>query len=138
MVTLWYIMVLTGTYAASNFFMKRGIKLDLDFNCYKVINKLFSFIPFTDKCKEVPKADYILIFKTLYAKCEACEIEDFEKGKGSVYQLSMVYNKNRRLIIDESKNEEEIFEKARHLARHFHLKIRDSASNRKNPIWLNP
>jgi hypothetical protein len=125
-----------GNYTASNIFMKRGVELNLDENCFTVTNKLFSLIPLPAKCENIPKPDFILVFKTLYAKCEACEIEDFENGNGSVYQLSLVYNKNRRLIVDEGKNKTDIFQKAKMLAEHFHLKIKDSASNRKQPIWL--
>jgi len=129
-------MELTGKYSASNFFMKRGIKLDLLNECYKVSNKLLSFISLPSQCSKIPKPDYILVFKTLYAKCEACELEDFDTGNGSVYQLSLVYNKTRRLIVDEGKNKEGIFTKAKLLAQHFQLKIKDSASNRKQPVWL--
>jgi hypothetical protein len=125
-----------GNYSASNIFMKRGVELDLEKNCFSVSNKLFSFIPLPSHCESIPKPDYVLIFKTLYAKCEACELEDFDSGNGSVYQLSLVYNKNRRLIVDEGKNKTDIFHKAKMLAEHFHLKIKDSASNRKQPVWL--
>jgi hypothetical protein len=125
-----------GNYSASNVFLKRGVEIDFDSNCFRVTNKLFSLIPLPSKCEKIPKPDYVLIFKTLYAKCEACELEDFDMGNGSVYQLSLVYNKNRRLIVDESKNKNEIFSKAKLLAEHFHLKIKDSASNRKQPVWL--
>ena len=130
-------MKIFGKYSASNFFMKRGIELDLDNNTYKVSEKLFSIIPIPGKTISIPKADYLLIFKTLYAKCEACELEDFENGNGSVYQLSLVYNKNRRLIIHETKKKQEIFELAKMISENMQLRIKDSASNRKQPVWLN-
>ncbi len=135
-VPLYCKMELIGKYEASNFFIKRGIVLDLLNGCYQITNKLFSLIPLPKTCEKVPKLDYILVFKTLYAKCEACELEDFENGNGSVYQLSLVHHKTRRLIVHESKNKAEIFEKAKLLAEHYHLRIKDSASNRKNPVWL--
>lgn len=131
-------MIVTGKYKASNFFMRRGIILDLEKGCYRIINKLFSFIPIKEKCVSVPNANYILLFRTLYAKCEACELEDFEKGKNSVVQLSIVFNKNRRLIIDEGNNLRELTNKAHLLAKHFNLKIRDAATNRKSARWLLP
>lgn len=87
-------------------------------------------------CEKVPKPDYVLIFKTLYAKCEACELEDFENGNGSVYQLSLVHHKTRRLIVHESKDKKDIFEKAKFLAEHYQLRIKDSATNRKSPVWI--
>lgn len=129
-------MVLIGKYQATNFFIKRGIILDLLKGCYQVTNKLFSLIPLPKKCETVPKPDYVLVFKTLYAKCEACELEDFENGNGSVYQLSLVHHKTRRLIVHESKDKKDIFEKAKLLAEHYQLRIKDSASNRKNPVWI--
>lgn len=129
-------MELTGQYSASNFFVKRGIRLDLLKGYYQIYNKLFSFISLPAKWLKMPKPEYILVFKTLYAKCEACEIEDFESGDGSVYQLSLVYNKTRRLIVHEGKDKEDVFTKAKLLAQHFQLRIKDSASNRKQPVWL--
>lgn len=129
-------MEITGNYSASNFFVKRGVKLDLLKGCYQVTNKLLSFISLPAKCERIPKPDYVLVFKTLYAKCEACELEDFDNGNGSVYQLSLVHHKTRRLIVHESKSKEQIFEKAKELAAYFHLRIKDSASNRKKPSWL--
>ncbi|MFO0356650.1 MAG: hypothetical protein ACK50A_06820 [Sphingobacteriaceae bacterium] len=116
--------------------MKRGIILDLLNGCYQITNKLFSLIPLPKTCEKVPKPDYVLIFKTLYAKCEACELEDFENGNGSVYQLSLVHHKTRRLIVHESKDKKDIFEKAKLLAEHYQLRIKDSASNRKIPVWI--
>ncbi|WP_317900007.1 hypothetical protein [Aurantibacillus circumpalustris] len=74
------------------------------------------------------------MFRTLYAKCEPCEMEDFENN--SMIQLSLVYNKNRRLIIHESKDLNEIRTTAGQLASSFNLKIRDSATDRRNPKWL--
>lgn len=129
-------MELAGNYSASNFFMKRGVKLDLLNGCYQVTNKLLSFIPLPSKCISIPKPEYILIFKTLYAKCEACELEDFDQGNGSVYQVSLVHHKTRRLIVHEGKDRADIFERAKLLAEHYHLKIRDSATNRKQPVWI--
>ncbi len=130
-------MKILGKYSASNFFMKRGVELDLENNTFRVIEKIFSIIPIPGKSIPLPKADYLLIFKTLYAKCEACELEDFENGNGSVYQLSIVYNKNRRLIVHETKKKQEVFELAKLISENLHLRIKDSASNRKQPVWLN-
>jgi len=127
---------LTGTYSASNFLAKRGIKLNLLGGYYQLSTKILHLFSVLSKHIQIPKPEYVLIFKTLYAKCEACEIEDFENGNGSVYQLSLVHHKTRRLIVDEGKNKEEIFKKAHLLAQHYHLRIKDSASNRRQPVWI--
>lgn len=128
------IMTITGKYAASNIFVKQGLTLDTEKKCYNKSSKVFSLFTFNEGCKTLPKLDYILMFRTLYAKCEPCEMEDFEKS--STIQLSLVYNKNRRLIVHESKNFKEVQTMARQLEESFNLKIRDSASDRRNPKWI--
>ncbi len=121
---------------SSNFFIKKGIKIDLLKGCYQISTKLLSFLSLPTKWVKTPKPDYVLVFKTLYAKCEACEIDDFENGNGSVYQLSLVHNKTRRLIIDEGKNKDIIFNKAKLLAANYNIRIKDSATNRRQPFWI--
>lgn len=128
-------MIVNGKYAASNFFVQQGLTLDTDKKCYNKSNKLIKLITVNEACKSLPKLDYILMFRTLYAKCEECSIEDFENS--SVVQLSFVYNKNRKLIIHESKNFSEIKELAEKLSKEFNLRIKDSASDRRNSKWIN-
>lgn len=127
-------MLVNGKYAASNFFVQQGLILDTDKKCFSKSNKLFQLFNFKEDCKSLPKLDYILMFRTLYAKCEECSIEDFENS--SVVQLSLVYNKNRKLIIHESKNFEEIKKLATELSKELKLKIKDSASDRRNSKWI--
>lgn len=127
-------MTITGKYAASNFFVRQGLILDTVKKCYSKSYKIISLFKVQEECKNLPELNYVLMFRTLYAKCEPCEMEDFESS--STIQLSLVYNKNRRLIIHESKNFKEIKEMAKQLSQSFNLKIRDSASDRRNPKWL--
>lgn len=128
-------MIVNGKYAASNFFVQQGLTLDTDKKCYNKSNKLIKLITVNEACKSLPKLDYILMFRTLYAKCEECSVEDFENS--SVVQLSFVYNKNRKLIIHESKNFAEIKELAEKLSKEFNLRIKDSATDRRNSKWIN-
>lgn len=128
-------MTVTGKYEASNFFVRQGITIDLTENCYSKFKKLFSFITVRERCSSLPKADYLLLFRTLYAKCESCTEEDYNNN--SVYQLSLVYNKNRKLIIHETGNREEVFEMSKQLASELKLRIKDSATDRRNSKWLN-
>ena len=86
--------------------------------------------------KKMPKFDYVLLFKTLYIKCEGCSPEDFEDDNGAIYQLSLVYNKNRKLIVHESKVKAEAFSLAEKLRAFYNIKIRDAAGDIRNPVWL--
>jgi hypothetical protein len=126
--------IIIGKRASSNFFRKMGTELNLEAGLYKAYESVLGMTSGT--WKKTPKFDYILLFKTLYIKCESCSTEDFENGHGAVYQISLVYNKNRKLIIHESKQKEEIFALAEKLKSFYHIKIRDAASDRRNPKWL--
>ncbi len=128
-------MKIDGKYAASNFIVQQGLILDTDKRCYVKSRKLFGMFDISDKCKPLPKLDYVLLFRTLYAKCEECSMEDFETS--SLIQLSLVYNKNRKLIVHEGRNMKESLEKARLLSDMYGLRIRDSATDRRKPKWLN-
>lgn len=127
-------MKIDGKYAASNFIVQQGLILDTDKRCYIKSRKIFGMFDISEKCKPLPKLDYVLLFRTLYAKCEECSMEDFETS--SLIQLSLVYNKNRKLIIHEGKNMKESLEKAKLLSDTYGLRIRDSATDRRKPKWL--
>lgn len=127
-------MKVEGKYASSNFLIQQGILLDTEKKCYNKTNKVLNLLTFKEVCKTLPKMNYLLMFRTLYAKCESCSVEDFENS--SIVQLSFVYNKNRKLIVHESKNFEEIKLLANQLAEEFNLRIKDSASDRRNSKWL--
>lgn len=127
--------IIIGKRASSNLFRKMGTLIDLENRLYKAYD---SFLGLTSgSWKILPKPDYVLLFKTLYIKCEGCSPEDFENGKGAVYQLSLVYNKNRKLIVHESKIMNEVFSLAEKLSSFFKIKIRDAASDRRHPKWIN-
>jgi hypothetical protein len=126
--------IIIGKRANSNFFRKLGTLLNLEEGLYKVYDNVFGIKSGT--WKKLPKFDYILLFKTLYIKCEGCSPEDFENDKGAIYQLSLVYNKNRKLIVHESKIKDDVFELAEKLKSFYHIKIKDSASDRRNPKWI--
>ena len=126
--------IIIGKRASSNFFRKMGTQLDLVNGLFKVYE---SFLGMTSgSWKKAPKFDYILVFKTLYIKCEGCVPEDFEDGHGAVYQVSLVYNKNRKLIIHESKNKDEVFSIVEKLKSFYQIKVKDAATDRRNPKWI--
>ncbi len=126
--------IVVGTRANSNFFRKMGTHLDLEKGLYMNYESVLGMT--SGSWKKNPKFDYILVFKTLYIKCEGCVPEDFDDGHGAVYQVSLVYNKHRKLIVHESKQKEEVFALAEKLKSFYHIKIKDSASNRRNPKWI--
>jgi hypothetical protein len=126
--------IIIGKRASSNFFRKMGTQLNLEKGLYKSYESVLGMT--SGSWKKTPTFDYILIFKTLYIKCEGCVPEDFEDGHGAVYQLSLVYHKNRKLIIHESKQKEEIFSLAEKLKKFYHIKIKDAASDRRNHKWI--
>lgn len=86
--------------------------------------------------KPLPQLNYVLVFKNVFAKCEACSIDEFENNPHAYFQVSLVHNKNRRIIVHETKNKEEAFAMAQQLGSHLHLRIKDSASNRREAVWL--
>lgn len=126
--------IITGKRASSNFFRKMGTLLNLDKGLYKAYESVLGMT--SGSWKKIPKFEYVLLFKTLYIKCEGCVPEDFDDSNGAVYQLSLVYNKNRKLIVHESKLKDEIFSLAERLSNFYKIKIRDSASDRRNPKWI--
>lgn len=127
------IMILEGKYAASGVVLRQGILVDLTEKKYKLTRRLFGIFNLIDAWKPLPKADYLLMFKTFYATCEACDMSEPATG---INQLSIVYNKNRRLLIHESESGEEVLLMATQLAESFRLKIRDAMSNRRSPKWI--
>lgn len=124
--------IIIGKRANSNFFIKMGTQIDLENRLYKMYERTFGITSGT--WKALPKLDYILFFKTLYIKCEGCSPEYFDNDKGAIYQLSLVYNKNRKIIAHESEIKNEVFLRAEKLSKYF--KIRNSASDRRTPKWL--
>lgn len=127
-------MTISGKYAASNFFFTQGVLIDLEKRCFRMRYRYLSLFRSIASCAPLPKVSYVLLFKTLYAKCEACNIEDFEKS--GLVQLSLVYGRNRRLIVNETEDRALAFAQATELAAALGVKIRDSASNRRSPTWI--
>lgn len=126
--------IIHGNRAGSNWLRKSGVLLDL--NNGRVMNYESILGIRSGEWNPLPKPEYILVFRTVYVKCEACSLEEFEKENRGHFQVSLVA-KQRRTIIHESKNSKEVFDLAQRLSEHFHLPIRDSATNRLKPQWLN-
>ena len=120
----------------SNFFRQFSTHLNLKQMEYKIQESVFGIFKWGE-FQPLPKIDFVLIFKQLYAKCEDCTVDDFENSINSYYQISLVYNKNRRLVVHESRDREEAFEMAEKLAIEFKKPLMDSATNRRKGVWVN-
>jgi hypothetical protein len=126
--------IIHGNRAGSNWLRKSGVLLDVQNARYMNYESILGLR--SGEWKPLPKPEYILVFRTVYVKCEACSLEEFEKENRGHFQVSLI-NHQRRTIIHESKSSKEVFELAKQLSEIYHLPIRDSATNRQKPQWLN-
>lgn len=127
-------MIIFGKHAASNFFYSTSVSVDTEHKRYRVHHRFLSVFRKSGEWQPLPDVKYVLLFRTLYAKCETCSIEDFNRS--SLIQLSLVYGKNRRLIINESRDADLLYAQAEVLGEDLSLRVRDAASDRRNPRWL--
>ncbi|HRD40249.1 MAG TPA: hypothetical protein PLC65_16600 [Bacteroidia bacterium] len=127
--------VLAGTRNAINNWL-RQFKTFINFedNTYKIQESLMGVFKWGE-FKPLPKLNYVLVFKNVFAKCETCSIDEFENNPHAYFQVSLVHNSNRRIIVHETKNKEEAFKIAEQLGNNLHLRIKDSSSRRQS-VWL--
>jgi len=128
-------MKFEGKYGGNGLFIKRRIVVDLSKKSFTKIDRIFAVLKLKDVAQPLPKVNYILMFRTLYNKCQSCSIDDFDNS--STVQLSLVHDDNKKLIVHESGNIDEIRNLAKQLAAELNVKIRDGATDRRNPKWLN-
>lgn len=128
-------MEIKGDYANASLALKQGIVIDTGSNSYFTFNKLFHLLKFKNASRPLPKVEYILLFRTLYNKCQSCSVQDFENS--STIQLSFVYNKNQKLIVHESNDIQYMMKLAKQLAAELKVRIRDGATDRRNAKWIN-
>lgn len=121
--------------AISNWLHQFKTEIDLKNLSYKTSESFLGIFKWRES-RPLPKVDYVLIFKQLFAKCESCSVEEYENNIHSYYQVSLVYGNNRRIIIEETKNEKEAFAMGKQLATGLNTKLKDSASNRRKSAWL--
>lgn len=126
-------MHIHGYLRSSNVIVNQRLALDLDRGMYRVEKKLFGLIPLGSKWQPLPPLDYVLMFKTFYEKCTACDVLNRDPG---TMQVSLVYRKNRKLIIHETPDEQEARDMAAFLASQLDLRLRDAISDRRMPRWI--
>lgn len=121
--------------AISNWIRQFVTVIDIEKRVYKLQEGLFGLFKW-GAFKPLPKIDYVLIFRSLFAKCEACSIEEYENNPNAYFQVSLVYNKNRKIIVEETKDKVAAFALAIEVACGLKARIRDSATVRGKSIWL--
>jgi hypothetical protein len=128
--------ILIGKRAALNNWIRQFVTVvDFEKEMYKIQESLFGIFNW-GTFKPLPKINYVLVFRSFFAKCEACTMDEFEDNPNSYFQVSLVYNKNRRIVFHETKNINEAFEFAQKIASGIKTRIKDSATNSRVAKWL--
>jgi len=121
--------------ALSNWIRQFVTIIDIEKRAYKIQEGLLGIFKW-GTFKPLPKIDYVLVFRSLFSKCEACSHDEYENNPNAYFQVSLVYNKNRKIIVEETKNKEEAFALAMEVASGLKTKLRDSATVRGQSTWL--
>lgn len=121
--------------ALSNWIRQFATIIDIEKKAYKIQEGLLGIFKW-GTFKPLPKIDYVLVFRSLFAKCEACSLDEYENNPNAYFQVSLVHNKNRKIIVEETKNKEEAFSLATKVASGLKAKLRDSATVRGKSTWL--
>ncbi|MFO0322516.1 MAG: hypothetical protein ACK504_08820 [Bacteroidota bacterium] len=121
--------------ALSNWIRQFTTIIDIEKRVYKLQEGLLGIFKW-GTFKPLPKIDYVLVFRSLFARCEACSLDEIENNPNAYFQVSLVYNKNRKIIVEETKNKEEAFALATEVASGLKTKLRDSATVRGKSTWL--
>jgi hypothetical protein len=121
--------------AISNWLRQFVTIIDPEKQIYKVQECLLGIFNW-GSFKTLPKPDYVLIFRSFFAKCEACEINSLETNPNFYYQVSIVHHKTNRIIVHETKHADEAFHFGYNLAHRLNTRLKDSASNTKQGKWL--
>jgi hypothetical protein len=121
--------------ALNNWVRQFATVIDAEKRLFKMQEGLFGIFTWGE-FKPLPKIEYVLVFRTLFAKCEDCSIEDTDKNPNAYYQVSLVYNKTRRIIVQETRSLPEAFELAKLTAVALNTRVRDSASQKGKSSWL--
>lgn len=121
--------------AISNWLRQFATFVDPDKRSYKLQESFLGIFRWGESLP-LPKIDYVLVFKQLFAKCEACSIEEYENNDHSYYQVSLVHHKNRRIVVHETKDRRKAFNLGLELGNSLQTRIKDSASVRGESRWV--
>lgn len=117
--------------ALNNWLRQFRTFIDLENKVYKIEESLLNIFKW-GKYEPLPQLNYVLVFRSFYAKCETCSMDE---NADTYYQISLVHNHNRRIITHETKNKTEAFTFAEKLARGLSLNIKDAASVPGQSTW---
>ena len=120
--------------ALSNWVRQFTTFIDVEKGKYKLEEALFGIFKWGE-FKPLPKIDYVLIFQSFFSKCEECLIEEHD-SPNAYFQVSLVYNKNRKIVVQDTKNKEEALLLAYEVALALKTKLKDSSSNTGKITWL--
>jgi hypothetical protein len=121
--------------AISNFVRRFATIIDPVNRLYKIEEGLFGIFRW-GSFRPLPRIDYVLIFRSFFAKCEACAFDGADDDPSAYYQVSLVYRRNRRIIVHETHSRREAFEFAARTAAALDLRLRDAAGKRGVGRWI--
>ncbi len=121
--------------AISNILRQFRTFVDLETRTYKLEESLLGIFRW-GKFKSLPKINYVLIFRSLFVKCEPCSFTEEEDNPNAYFQVSLVYNNNRRIIFHETRIKAEAFDIGKSLALGLSSRLRDSATNPRHGKWV--
>lgn len=121
--------------AISNWLHQFITFIDLENRTFKTEERLLGIFRW-GKYQPLPKINYVLVFKQLFAKCESCSIEEYEENVHSYYQVSLIYGNHKRIIVNETRNKEEAFKIGKQIADKLNTRLMDSATNRRKSLWI--
>lgn len=113
----------------SNWMRQFKTFIDTQKMCFKEEEGLFGIFKW-GQFRPLPPLDYVLVFRQFFTKCETCTFDETDVDNTSYFQISLVYRKNRRIIVHETRSKDEAFGMAQRLAECFLLPVRDSATKR--------
>ncbi|MBK9282854.1 MAG: hypothetical protein IPM51_00880 [Sphingobacteriaceae bacterium] len=121
--------------AVSNWLRQFMTVIDPIQGLYKIQESLLYIFKWGE-FKRLPKIDYVLVFRQLFAKCESCPVDEIEKDNASFFQVSLVYDKNKRIIFHETRSREDAFIQAKTLAAQLQSRVMDSTNRNGIKSWL--
>ncbi len=120
--------------AISNWVRQFATIIDIEKQVYKLQEGFLGIFKWGD-FKPLPPINYVLVFKSFFAKCEACSLDE-QDDESTFFQVSLVHHNNRRIVVHETKNKAEAFDLATVMSSALNTRLKDSASNRKQSVWL--
>ncbi len=117
--------------ALNNWLRQFKVYIDPGQKLYKIEEGLLNIFKW-GRFEPLPRLNYVLVFRSFYAKCEACSLDE---NADSYYQVSLVHNKNRKIITHETKDISEAFTVAEQIAKGLSLSLKDAASVPGKSSW---